>query len=162
MNTFIDPATGTPIFSFPRPNARVEIRAPDVSEPHRSPPNGKAAVANRGPSKLRTAATAFEPSRPLPTQASNGEGFYPSISTPSDGNGLPPSYETVNGAQPEDASAQQPQQQMPPQMMPYNPYAQQYYYPEAYGYPPYMEMSQPHPGQYEGYVDQGQQQAVYY
>lgn len=158
MNNFVDPGTGAPIFSFPRPNARVEIRAPDASESLRSPPSGKATAANRGPSKLRTTAVAFEPSRPQHAQVTNGEGYYPSINTPSDGSGIPPSYEAVNGVQPEDPSAQQ----MAPPMMPYNPYAQQqYYYPETYGYPPYMEMSH-HPGQYEGYVDQGQQQAVYY
>ncbi|KAF6762006.1 hypothetical protein DFP72DRAFT_1147992 [Ephemerocybe angulata] len=162
MNGFIDPSTGAPIFSFPRASARLEIRAPD--DPHRSPPSNGKAAANRGPSKLRTTAMAFEPSR---SSQGDGERYYPSISTtPSDGSGLPPSYETVNGSLPEEPAEQQQQQQQQPAMgpmMPYNPYQQQYYYPDAYGYNPYMDMPPQHAGQYDGYnVDQSQQQTVYY
>jgi len=168
MNGFIDPATGTPIFSFPRASARLEIRAPDQSSGDGSLPstngNGHAKSASvsqsskNGPSKLRTTAAAFEPS--------SSHVRYPSASTPSDGSGLPPSYEAVNGVGQDGEGVQghvlQPHQQAmgPPHMM-YNPYAQQYYYPEAYGYPPYMEMGHGQ-GMYEGYGDPHGQQAAYY
>lgn len=163
MNGFIDPSTGTPLFSLPRANARLEIRAPDGSP--RSPPTKPAATHNRGPSKLRNTATAFEPMRVV---NDGSDGRYPSISsgTPSDGNGLPPSYEAVNGGVASDDGSQQSQQQQPPmgQMMGYNPYQPPYFYPEGYVYPgSYMDMSQQQPVSYDGYgVDQGQQQAVYY
>ncbi|KAJ2917459.1 hypothetical protein MD484_g2942, partial [Candolleomyces efflorescens] len=163
MNGFIDPSTGVPLFSLPRPNARLEIRAPDGSP--RSPPTKPVATHNRGPSKLRNTATAFEPTRVV---NDGSDGHYPSInsSTPSDGNGLPPSYEAVNGdgSQQGQQSQQHQQQSSMGHMMGYNPYQQPYYYPEGYVYPgTYMDMSQQQPGSYDGYgVDQGQQQAVYY
>ncbi|RXW25410.1 hypothetical protein EST38_g444 [Candolleomyces aberdarensis] len=162
MNGFIDPSTGTPLFSLPRPNARLEIRAPDGS--HRSPTTKPASAHNRGPSKLRNTATAFEPMRVV---NDGSDGLYPSINsnTPSDGNGLPPSYEAVNGGAMSDDGSQQSQQQPPMgHMMGYNPYNQPYYYPDGYVYPgAYMDMPQQQPGSYDGYgTDQGQQQAGYY
>ncbi|KAF9266316.1 hypothetical protein L218DRAFT_106792 [Marasmius fiardii PR-910] len=86
----------------------------------RAPDSSKAS----GKSSLRTDVTAFEPSRAAE--------FF-----------APPDY---NG----DASNKDTTTQPPgdPPMVAYNPY-QQYYYPEAYGYAPYMDMSQM--GQYGMY-----------
>ncbi|KAF9006647.1 hypothetical protein BDQ17DRAFT_1352135 [Cyathus striatus] len=118
VNGFIDPATGTPIFSFPRQTSRIEIRAPTEE-------NSKASGSKSAPrisSTLRTSAPSFEPPRPQ-----ENDYYY-------DG-----SYEAAEGAPiGEDG-----------QVMGYTPYQQHYYYPEAYGYPQYMDMSQA--GQYDMY-----------
>ncbi|KAF5321644.1 hypothetical protein D9619_000574 [Psilocybe cf. subviscida] len=126
MNGFIDPSTGTPIFSFPRQTTRIEIRAPtEESE--------RASRAARTSSGLRTTAPAFQPSRPPNPQ----------------NNPYDPSYDNIVG-QPMDGNMG----------MMYQPY-QQYYYPEAYGYPPYVDMSQG--GQYDMYnTEQVPQGTVYY
>ena len=131
MSGFIDPSTGTPIFSFPRQTSRIEIRAPTDDTAKLPKPS------TRGPSGLRTTAAAFEPSRSSETTEN---GFYPSISSPSDGSSLP-SYEITSGLA-DEASQQQPV----PAMLAYGHYHHQqpYYYPEQpqYGYPSYVEMPQ--------------------
>jgi hypothetical protein len=145
-NGFIDPSTGQPLFSLPR-SVRIEIRAPDQPRSHSSPQPVN--IKSPRASKLRTAATSFEPSRP------SGD-INPVDRTPSDSSSHPPSYEGgyENGHQP---------QQYPPMgnMMHYSGYQQQpYFYPEAYGYPGYMDMPQ---GQYEMYnPEQPQQGTVFY
>lgn len=143
VNGFIDPSTGTPIFSFPRQTTRIEIRAPSEDFEVKSP--GKPAV--RRASGLRTTAVAFEPSR---SSENHVNGYYPSIATPTDMSSLP-SYGSVDGAEGsasgDDGHGNQ-HNMADPGMMAYPPYQQPYYYPEAYPYPPYMDMA---PGQYEVY-----------
>ncbi|KAH6914732.1 hypothetical protein BKA70DRAFT_1419698 [Coprinopsis sp. MPI-PUGE-AT-0042] len=148
-NGFIDPSTGQPLFSLPR-SVRIEIRAPgDARNPSSPQPvNLKPPTS----SKLRTAATSFEPGRP------NGD-FNHVNRTPSESSSHPPSFETTNGGYENGHQAQQ----YPPMgnVMHYPGYQHQpYYYPEAYGYPGYMDMSQ---GQYDVYnPEQPQQGAVFY
>lgn len=141
MNGFIDPMSGAPIFSFPRQSSRIEIRPP-AAYMHQPPPPpatepGAAEVkpiTTKSPtspsmirtSSLRTSAASFEPSPR--TADPNGNGYYPTLATPE-----PPSYAPVDGP---DAGGYQ--------------YPQQYYYPQAAYYNPYMDMSQA-PGQYEMY-----------
>jgi hypothetical protein len=132
VNGFIDPATGTPIFSFPRQTSRIEIRAPtEESE--------RAAKSSR----LRTTAPTFQPSH----HASNPSNGYYQQSAHNEDNGH---------ALMEDAS-----QAGMNGMMAYPAYQQTYYYPEPYGYPQYVDMSQG--GQYDMYnMDQPPQGTVYY
>ncbi|KAG2013207.1 hypothetical protein CC2G_010142 [Coprinopsis cinerea AmutBmut pab1-1] len=174
MNGFVDPNTGAPIFSLPR-SVRIEIRAPDEARNNASddktatsPPaiNGvvKPPSHNRTPSKLRTGAVSFEPSRPQ----ANGAGEY--YSSSSEGNGQhPSSYEATNGVEngASDGAPLQQHQHQPHMgnMMPYPAYQPPYYYPDhsyGHGYPGYMDMSQV--GQYDPYnMDhQPQQGTVYY
>ena len=142
VNGFIDPATGTPIFSFPRQTSRIEIRAPTED----SGRSGKSTP--RTSSGLRTTAPTFQPSRS--TSADNG--FY----QPAASEAPISSYENTNGQPMEEAS-----QVGMAGMMAYPAYQQPYYYPEPYGYPQYMDMSQA--GQYDMYnMDQTPQGTVYY
>ena len=158
MNGFIDPTTGTPIFSFPRQTSRIEIRAPGeeaAAAATTSKPLSAPKSVPRTPSGLRTAAPTFQPSS-NPRGAENG---YYQASTPSDV--TLPSYEAhahghghSHGGSMEDASAM---------MAPYpqQHYQNPYYYPEPYGYPQYVDISQP--GQYDMYaVEQPPQGTVYY
>ncbi|PPQ68267.1 hypothetical protein CVT26_006184 [Gymnopilus dilepis] len=138
VNGFIDPATGTPIFSFPRQTSRVEIRAPD----------GKPKPVSRTSSNLRTAAPSFQPSR---TSSNSENGYY--AQSASEATNSP--YEHASGAAPVDDPGQAGMTGM---MYPYQP---TYYYPEHYGYPQYVDMSQA--GQYDMYsMDQTPQGTVYY
>jgi len=142
MNGFIDPATGTPIFSFPRQTSRIEIRAPTED-------SGKTKSAPRTSSSLRTTAPSFQPSR----ASSNSEsGYYARPVSEADVS----SYEHENTAGPmEDLS------QAGMASMMYPSYQPTYYYPESYGYPHYVDMSQA--GQYDMYsMDQPPQGTVYY
>jgi hypothetical protein len=152
LNGFIDPSTGTPLFSIPRQSSRIEIRAPSQL------PDSKASQKTvRRPSGLRTAATAFEPQQSAGGN-DQGQGYFPDQQN----NGL---YVPLNGADGplgEDAIHHQ-QQSMDPGVMGYPPYQQQYYYPEQYGYSPYMEM--PQVAQYELYPPDPHatpQQPIYY
>ena len=154
INGFIDPSNGIPIFSFPRQTSRIEIRAPtEQSEVGKS--------SGRRPSGLRTTAATFEPSRPSDDAV---QGYFPSVSGP-DMETLTP-FAHVNAADGivtgEEGQTAQHSQAVDPALMGYSPYPQQYYYPEAYGYPTYMDMSQV--GQYEMYPSEPQapQGTVYY
>lgn len=138
VNGFIDPLTGTPIFSFPRQTSRIEIRAPTEE------PGKPAKSVSRLSSGLRTTAPSFRPSR-SPENLENG--YYHS-SHSDNGASL---YENTNGhASVEDVG------------MAYAAYQQPYYHMEPYGYSQYMDMSQA--GQYDMYnMDhQAPQGAVYY
>ncbi|KAF8914249.1 hypothetical protein CPB84DRAFT_1758817, partial [Gymnopilus junonius] len=140
MNGFIDPATGTPIFSFPRQTSRIEIRAPTED-------SGKTKSAPRTSSGLRTTAPSFQPSR---ASSISESGYYSQPASEV----AAASYEHVNGAAMEDSS----QAGMGGMIYPYPP---AYYYPEPYGYPQYVDMSQA--GQYDMYsMDQTPQGTVYY
>ena len=151
VNGFIDPSTGTPIFAFPRQTSRIEIRAPSANADPKSP--GKSSLSRS--SALRTNAAVFEPSR----SADNAvNGFFPSYPSPS--------YAPVNGAEGSVSGDEghRSQHMADPAMMGYSHYPQPYYYPEAYGYVPYMDMSQ-QPSQYEIYPAADSvppQGAVYY
>ncbi|KAF8076694.1 hypothetical protein FPV67DRAFT_428539 [Lyophyllum atratum] len=143
MNGFIDPSTGTPIFSFPRQTSRIEIRAPSENVEVKSPT--KTHVPR--PSSLRTTASAFEPTRPSSDASMNG--YFPTLSTPE--NGSLPTYVPVEGAEGYVDGSAAPQHDQG--MMGYAQYhPQQYYYPDAYGgYAPnpYMDLSHARP--YEMY-----------
>ena len=133
VNGFIDPSTGTPIFSFPRQTSRIEIRAPTEE------PGKPTKSATRISSGLRTTAPSFLPSR----SSENLENGYHHTSN-SDSGTL---YENINGHAPVGDAG----------MMAYPTYQQPYYHMEPYG-SQYMDMSQA--GQYDIYnMDQG---AVYY
>jgi len=139
MGGFGDPNAGAPIFSLPRA-VPVEIRAPDENRGSSQPTaNGQTSQPShsRTPSKLRTNASVFEPGRP------NGAPAYPSLDPQHSGNSQP--YGSANGG-----------------MMHYHAAYQQqpYYYPEHYGYPPYVEM--PQAGQFDAYADPSQHGTVYY
>ncbi|KAH0587919.1 hypothetical protein J132_00351 [Termitomyces sp. J132] len=140
MNGFIDPSTGTPIFSFPRQTSRIEIRAPDASAMMKPQAKTPAHMS----SGLRTSAASFEPSRTLSDSSANG--YYPTLNSPE--NASLPSYAPVEGVEGMIDGIQHD-----PAMMGYAPYPQQqYYYPEAYGYAynPYMDMQ--HVQSYDGTV----------
>lgn len=149
INAFIDPATGTPIFSFPRQTSRIEIRAPGEtpSLPAAAKPMTKTT------SSLRSSSASFQPAAArLNAEASDGSEYYLPSSTPSD---TPlPSYEPQVSATMEDPAAASGMIQ--------HYYPQQYYYPEPYGYSQYMDMS--HAGQtYHMYgMEQTPQGTVYY
>ena len=138
---FVDPSTGTHIFSMPRQSSRVEIRAPSDSVDSKY-----SQKTVRRPSGLRTAATAFEPQ--LSTEPD--QAYFSHMSEQPNGH--------YNGGV---ENAQQ--LRMDPTMLGYSPYQQPYYYPqEHYGYPPYQDMSQM--PQYDMYTPDHAppQEAVYY
>jgi len=152
INGFIDPATGTPIFSFPRQTSRIEIRAPGETP---SPAGAKLTTKSPPPlaSTLRSTSATFQPAATrLNTETSDSSRYYLPSTTPS---GTPlPSYEPQGSATMEDPAA--------PSTMMQHYYPQQYYYPEPYGYSQYMDMS--HTGQtYQMYnMEQAPQGTVYY
>ena len=136
INGFIDPATGNPMFAFPRQSSRVEIRAPSSQlEP-------KSAKSQRRPSNLRTSAAAFESSRsssPVNEAQSSALQTEPYLG---DAN--------ATSEHPIDAT-----------MYNYTAYPHAYYYPEQYGYSQYYDAS--HMPRYEMYqTDPQASQAAYY
>ncbi|KZT24572.1 hypothetical protein NEOLEDRAFT_1116280 [Neolentinus lepideus HHB14362 ss-1] len=143
LSGFIDPSTGQPLFTLPRQSSRIEIRAP-TDQLERKP--------SHRPSTLRTAVvgmdSSFTEESTEPQQAEKSEVMQPS------GDAVP----RANGDIPPQAY------QVDPGMMVYNPYQQPYYYPEHYGYPPYMDMSHGQMPPYEMYPAEPPppQQAVYY
>lgn len=147
-NGFIDPSTGTPMFSMPRQTSRIEIRAP--TEQAASP------KTVRRPSGLRTTAIAFEPQQSA-TRTNQDQGYFPNVMTPQTNE----SYGANGGHLGTDAAQQQT---LDPAMMGYPPYQQQYYYPaEQYNYSQYMDMSQV--AQYDMYPTDSHsasQRAIYY
>jgi len=151
INGFIDPATGTPIFSFPRQTSRIEIRAPGETP---SPAGAKLTTKSPPPftSTLRSTSASFQPAATrLNTETSDSTRYYLPSTTPSD---TPlPSYEPQGSATMEDSAA--------PSTMMQHYYPQQYYYPEPYGYSQYIDMS--HGGQtYQMYNMEQAQGTVYY
>ena len=139
MNGFIDPLTGTPIFSFPRQTSRIEIRAP-TEEPGKP---GKSAT--RISSGLRLTAPSFQPS---PSSQNLENGYYHGSHSDT-GASL---YENTSGqVSVEDVG-----------MMAYPAYQRPYYHMEPYGYSQYMDISQA--GQYDMYNTDQQvaQGTIYY
>lgn len=162
INGIVDPSTGQPIFSLPRQNSRIEIRAPSDGGDGQS-----RAKQERRPSNLRSTTVAEEnggvqqpPLAPAPhgmARFASAPEFYPPEMM---GGMMPrPNYQPSEGAMSMSPGSEEPP--MDPSMMGYPPYQQQYYYPEQY-YPAYAEMPQQH-DQYNPYgVDPRQQQPTYY
>jgi hypothetical protein len=150
---FIDPSTGTPMFAIPRQSSRIEIRSPSQL------PDSKAVQKTvRRPSGLRTTATAFEPQQSTGSN-DQGQSYFPNVIA-SQNNGLYVPHNGGGGGRLGEDAVQHQQQTME---MGYPPYQQQYYYPEQYGYSPYMEM--PQVAQYDLYPPDphaASQQPIYY
>ncbi|KAK7676874.1 hypothetical protein QCA50_020130 [Cerrena zonata] len=146
VNSFIDPSSGVPIFTPARQSSRVEIRAPDgkgLSIKHQPRPSG-----------LRTSVVESDDLQGEDEQ----EPSY--IAQHSEANG-----EATDAEPRQEQEGELIQATSPPPMMPYNPYAQPYYYPEQYGYNPYLP--QPPVMQYEMYPadhhhHRGQSQPILY
>jgi len=150
---FIDPATGVPIFSFPRAS-RIEIRAPDEAtvklndNTKRTP---AASFNDNDPSRLNMSSVSYAAP---PSHPGVKYGYNP-YSSPPDVNTFP-SYVSPPEAS---VSAEASTNTIQP-MIPYPTY-QQYYYPEPiYGYPQYMDASQA--GQYEAYPPMETHGTTYY
>lgn len=144
LNGFIDPATGSPIFAFPRQSSRVEIRAPS------SQLDLKSTKSQRRPSNLRTSAAAFEPSRP----SSPVNEVQPTAPRTEH-------YPSHNALELHGDTNATSEQHMDPAMYNFTAYEHAYYYPEQYGYSQYYDMS--HMPRYEMYqTDPHASQAVYY
>ncbi|KAF8622079.1 hypothetical protein AX15_007223 [Amanita polypyramis BW_CC] len=153
VNGFVDASIGTPLFSLPR-QTRIEIRAPTDEFDGKGSRKGQLRQAG-STTKTPTVSSPRQPFEP------SNQTYYPSLTRTSE-TGTSPAYngsdsragQTANG----DLGNQQPADS---HMMPYPPY-QQYYYPESYGYYPYMDMSQV--GQYDMYSSdpRGAQGSVYY
>ncbi|OJT05382.1 hypothetical protein TRAPUB_3823 [Trametes pubescens] len=121
--SFVDPATGVPIFAPARQTSRIEIRAPtDASDGKKSRPSHQRSGLST--SSISAADAPQQPSY-----------FQPQPSYGSD----------QASAEQMDASQQPAEYSQTPPMDPsaaYAPYPQPYYYPEQYGYAPYVDMSQ--------------------
>ncbi|KAF9535125.1 hypothetical protein CPB83DRAFT_231973 [Crepidotus variabilis] len=166
-NGFIDPATGTPIFSFPRQTTRIEIRAPVGNQATIDSTKSASTQASvpRTPSGLRTTAPTFQPQPTRPI------GYYQEPATSTDSaipsyDPNPPASSTsghAHSASFDDAAASMSGGVMQPYPGHYPHPHQAYYYPDPYGgYPQYMDMS--HAGQtYDAYgMEQTPQGTVYY
>ena len=146
VNGFYDPSSNVPIFTPARQSSRVEIRAP-------SDPKGAPTKHQSRPSNLRTSVVEADVSQ------NDGEQESSYVAQPSELN------DDTTDAQPRQVQAEELTQATSPPMMPYNPYAQPYYYPEQYGYNPYLP--QPPPMPYEMYPadhhhQRGQSQPILY
>ncbi|KAI0776202.1 hypothetical protein BD413DRAFT_610874 [Trametes elegans] len=121
--SFVDPATGVPIFAPARQSSRIEIRAPtDAAD------GKKSSRPSHQRSGLSTSSVAADAEN-----SQQGSYFQ--------------QYAPDEGAVGQDVAPQQSHvehSQAPPMdsAMAYAPYPQPYYYPEQYGYPPYVDMSQ--------------------
>lgn len=120
--SFVDPATGVPIFAPARQTSRIEIRAPsDASDGKKSRPSHQR-------SGLSTSSISAADAPQQPTY------FQPQFS-----------YGNEQASAEQVDASQQPEYSQAPPMDPsatYAPYPQPYYYPEQYGYAPYVDMSQ--------------------
>lgn len=125
MNGFVDPMTGVPIFTPARQSSRIEIRAPDGKPSSKVPP---------GPSGLRAAVSgpdAHHLNGDAPTYYARPQESNITQEAP---NG---SQEIVPGVD-EYLQSQAAQGAADGSNVAYPQY-QQYYYPEHYGYPPYVD-----------------------
>ncbi|KAI0720368.1 hypothetical protein C8T65DRAFT_10273 [Cerioporus squamosus] len=136
LSSFVDPRTGVPIFAPARQSSRIEIRAPT------------------------DAAGSQKPSRPTHQRSSLSSSVaFAATEDSQESSYFPQQPDTSEGS-----AQQQDEVQQPPQdpghahassmdsVVAYAPYPQ-YYYPEQYGYVPYMDMSQ-QPVHYEMYAPQ--------
>ncbi|KAI0638422.1 hypothetical protein C8Q77DRAFT_431740 [Trametes polyzona] len=134
--SFVDPATGVPIFAPARQSSRIEIRAPtDAADGKKS----------SRPSHQRSGLSTSSISA---SDASQQPSYYQPQSASATGD---------QSSAEQDAGSQQQQtveHSQPPLMdapMAYAPYPPAYYYPDQYGYAPYVDMSQPQAMHYEMY-----------
>lgn len=154
-NGFIDPASGVPMFSFPR-TSHVEIRAPG-NDKSKSLQDGSIKPSSVASPITHTSTHQHAPSASYSNPPSHPgvEYGYHSYGSSSDTGASYASLPEANGSP--DATSNAPSQQP---MMQYPAY-QQYYYPEVpYGYAPYMDVSQT--GQYEMYVPMEVHGTTYY
>ena len=122
VSSFVDPATGVPIFSPARQSSRVEIRAPvDGADGKRSmrPAHQRSSLST----SVAFSPAAVEVPAFIPQQSASGEiaGMLDGASEFSPQHSQTPPVETTPA---------------------YAPYPHQYYYPDQYNYPQYMDMSQ--------------------
>ncbi|EJF62355.1 hypothetical protein DICSQDRAFT_135946 [Dichomitus squalens LYAD-421 SS1] len=139
IQSFVDPTTGVPIFSPARQSSRIEIRAPTEAAESKKPTR-----ASHQRSNLSVAYPAEGPYYPQQDLSVEDVGATDeALSQPPMGHAHTPSMESIG----------------------YAPYPQPYYYPEQYGYPPYVDMSG-QMMQYEMYPPEHQhhpsQPVVYY
>lgn len=146
MNGFVDLATGTPLFSLPR-QTRIEIRAPTDEYDGKGSRKGQSHQSNT---------TTKAPTVSSPPQPSS-QPSYPTLTRPTAAVGSPP--HTDSEARDSQASGDFSNQRTDSHLVPYPSY---YYYPESFGYYPYMDMSQA--GQYDAYSSdpRSAQGTVYY
>ena len=121
IQSFVDPATGVPIFSPARQGSRIEIRAPTDGGEGKKPVR-----ASHQRSSLSVAYSAEAAQPPFfAQQGTSAEDGPPSEELPPQ----PPMGHTHTPSMDSNVG--------------YAPYPQPYYYhPEQYGYPPYVDMSQ--------------------
>ncbi|KAH9943210.1 uncharacterized protein BXZ73DRAFT_40337 [Epithele typhae] len=121
ISSFVDPATGVPIFSPARQTSRVEIRAPADGAESKRP---AWPIHQRSNLSTSVAIAAAEVAQPLEGQSRPSE-----------------NAEQQRPPQPPSQHRPTPSMEGP---VAYAPYPQPYYYPpEQYGYNPYVDMSQP-------------------
>ena len=134
-----------PMFAPPRQSSRIEIRKPTPEDEANAKkgPSPRPALRN-GASSLRSSVTSSSASAAgVPRSVDpNAPAFIPPshMQRPSQEyfpNGSPsPAYPMAS------AEDHRPPPPMDPGMMGYQPYQQGYYYPETYGYQPYVDMPQ--------------------
>ncbi|KAH8094828.1 hypothetical protein BXZ70DRAFT_338574 [Cristinia sonorae] len=130
VNGFVDPMTGVPIFTPARQTSRIEIRAPGSETKHKTAP---------GPSGLRAAVSGSDTS-----SQSNGDTSSAYFAESADSN---TSYEANASQEVVPGVDEYLQSQTDPrhaeQVNMGYPQYQQYYYPEQYGYPTYIDPHMP-------------------
>lgn len=156
-NSFLDPATGAPMFSFPR-TSRVEIRPPG-DDNSKSLQDGSIKSSSVTSPLAHTSSHPPAPPVPYSNPPSHPriEYGYHSYGSSSD-TGTLPSYASLSEVNASPNATSNPASQQP--IMQYPAY-QQYYYPEVpYGYAPYVDVSQT--GQYEMYAPMEVHGTTYY
>ncbi|PFH51334.1 hypothetical protein AMATHDRAFT_59421 [Amanita thiersii Skay4041] len=152
MNGFFDPSTGTPLFSLPR-QTRIEIRAPtDETDGKGSRKSQSRQSSTKAPTLSANSSRSSE---------SSNAAYYPYPPASDETNHAPP-YPTSEARDDNVVNGDLNQSHADPQQMIQYPPFQPYYYPDSYGYYPYMEMT--HLGQYDMYPSdpRGAQGTVYY
>ncbi|TCD69212.1 hypothetical protein EIP91_008315 [Steccherinum ochraceum] len=140
VSGFVDPMTGVPIFTPARQSSRIEIRAPGDPQVKQKMP--------LGPSGLRATVSGSETS-----SQSNGDTstfFAESVESNTTHETATGSQEMIPGVDDylQSQGAQGPAEGV---NMAYPPQYQQYYYPEHYGYQPYVDPNVPQVMQYDMY-----------
>ncbi|KAF8640091.1 hypothetical protein AX17_001329 [Amanita inopinata Kibby_2008] len=138
MNGFIDPSTGTPLFSLPR-QTRIEIRAPTDESDGKGSRKSQLRQISKAPVAATDSSRSFELSNHT---------YYPSLANPGERTEATSYVSPEARAEPGVNGDLSNQQHADTHMVPYPSY-QPYYYPESYGYYPYVDMSQV--GQYDMY-----------
>jgi hypothetical protein len=133
LSTFIDPSTGAALFSLPPQSSRIEIRPPsDADEKSRSNSGDRRSSGSKRGSNHPGVAQA--------TIATGGHEYFSPVAVDSGSLHVP--YPSGIRSASETGPISQHQQSLDHAAMAYPSYHQHYYYPEPYGYPHYMDMSQ--------------------